>query len=378
MRSIDTKSTIEAVDLFCGAGGLSFGLQDEGIRVKAGIDFEPACRYPYEANIAGKFIEKSVEDVTGDDISPYFALKDGYSLLAGCAPCQTFSQYNAKAAPDDARWTLLDHFRRLIEETIPDFVTMENVPGLEEHSVFEKFLHTLSDLEYWVDFQQIDCTDYGLAQTRSRLVLVASKHAPIHILSPEEFGETRKTVRQVIGSLPLLAAGETHATDPLHSSSALSAKNMARMKASRPNGTWRDWPQHLQADCHRKDSGRSYPSVYGRMSWDAPSPTITTQFYGFGNGRFGHPEQDRALSLREGALLQGFPKSYRFAAPGCPVPRRIVGRMIGNAVPVTLGRMIAKTFLFHIQTLNHCHETTIKTEAQSNFPNAGKAATHAR
>ena len=124
---------------------------------------------------------------------------------------------------------------------------------------------------------------------------------------------------------------------------------MKRIKASLPDGSWKDWPDELVAKCHKKNSGKSYPSVYGRMSWDKPAPTITTQFYGFGNGRFGHPEQDRALSLREGALLQGFPVSYEFAPPNSTIPKRVIGRMIGNAVPVMLGRVIARSLVLHAQ-----------------------------
>ena len=123
---------------------------------------------------------------------------------------------------------------------------------------------------------------------------------------------------------------------------------MQRIKASRPGGSWRDWDEDLVADCHKKGSGKTYPSVYGRMSWDELAPTMTTQFYGFGNGRFGHPEQNRALSLREGAILQSFPRSYKFARKGEQIFRKTVGRLIGNAVPVKLGEAIGKSILRHI------------------------------
>jgi DNA (cytosine-5)-methyltransferase 1 len=123
---------------------------------------------------------------------------------------------------------------------------------------------------------------------------------------------------------------------------------MERMRASKPGGTWRDWPSHLVAECHRKPTGKTYPGVYARMAWDEPSPTLTTQFYGFGNGRYGHPEQDRAISLREGAILQGFPKRYSFVKKGEPVHFKVLGRLIGNAVPVTLGRVIGKSVKAHL------------------------------
>lgn len=340
---------IQAIDLFCGAGGLSYGLLSEGIHVAAGIDIDPYCKFPYEKNIGARFIEQSVSDISGEYLKNILSASPSqYTLLAGCAPCQTFSQYNAKASPEDKRWFLLNHFQRLLEELSPDLVTMENVPGLRTHHVYDAFIHSLNQNGYWVDSNLVDCTKYGLAQTRSRLVLVASKLGPVKLLSSAEFGAPMQTVWDVIGELPALEHGATHHADPLHSSSKLSALNMKRMLASRPNGSWRDWPEELVTPCHKKSSGKSYPSVYGRMARDKPAPTMTTQFYGFGNGRFGHPEQNRALSLREGALLQGFPCSYEFVPPNSTVSRRIVGRMIGNAVPVTLGQVIARSFLRHI------------------------------
>ena len=342
--------SIQAIDLFCGAGGLSYGLLSEGINVIAGVDIDACCKFPYEKNIGASFIEKSVSDISSNDLNHFWKEPSSqYTLLAGCAPCQTFSQYNAKASPEDKRWFLLNHFQRLMEEMEPDFVTMENVPGLMEHPVYDMFLASLENKGYFTDSNLVDCTRYGLAQTRSRLVLIASKLGPIKLISPDEFGAPIQTVRDVIGGLPKIESGKTHNADPLHSCSQLSDLNMKRIKASLPNGSWRDWPDELVAKCHRKSSGKSYPSVYGRMSWDSPSPTITTQFYGFGNGRFGHPDQDRALSLREGALLQGFPVSYEFTPPDSPIPRRVIGRMIGNAVPVTLGRVIARSFILHSQ-----------------------------
>jgi len=155
-------------------------------------------------------------------------------------------------------------------------------------------------------------------------------------------------VRECIEKLPRIGAGFADFQDRLHQSAGVDPINMKRLKASTPGGTWRDWPSNLVAQCHKKRSGKTYPSVYGRMVWDSPSPTITTQFYGFGNGRFGHPEQDRAISLREGALLQSFPKSYKFVAPDQPIQLSKVGRLIGNSVPVKLAEAIGRSFLEHI------------------------------
>ena len=153
-----------------------------------------------------------------------------------------------------------------------------------------------------------------------------------------------------IYDLPEIPAGGVCETDPLHRSAALSAINLERIQASIPGGTWRDWPENLRCACHLKNSGQTYSSVYGRMTWDQIGPTITTQFYSYGTGRYGHPEQDRALSLREGALLQTFPEDYDFIDPAHPFVFRDVARHIGNAVPVRLGEIIGQTII------NHLHE----------------------
>jgi DNA (cytosine-5)-methyltransferase 1 len=189
--------------------------------------------------------------------------------------------------------------------------------------------------------------DYGLPQSRKRLVVLASKLGPID-LEKSDAGQPVRTVHDEIGSLPPLQAGSVDPQDRLHRSSMVSELNLKRLRASKPGGTWRDWDPQLVAKCHQAESGKTYSGVYGRMRWDEPSPTMTTLFYGFGNGRFGHPEQDRALSLREGAMLQSFPRDYDFVEPGKPINMRTVGRMIGNAVPVTLGRVIARSVRRHL------------------------------
>jgi DNA (cytosine-5)-methyltransferase 1 len=146
-------------------------------------------------------------------------------------------------------------------------------------------------------------------------------------------------VRKTIAYLEPLAAGEKSKTDKLHLCSKLSNLNLKRIRAAKPGGTWRDWPPELIAKCHTKKTGKSYPSVYGRMEWDKPSPTITTQCFGFGNGRFRHPEQDRAITLREAALLQTFPANYQFIDPNENLVAIPIGRLIGNAVPINLEKL---------------------------------------
>jgi DNA (cytosine-5)-methyltransferase 1 len=157
------------------------------------------------------------------------------------------------------------------------------------------------------------------------------------------------TVRKAIGRLKeITAGGAPPSRDPLHRACNLSTLNLRRIRATPAGGGWQDWPRSLQLDCHRRSSGKTFPSVYGRMEWDALAPTLTTQCYGLGNGRFGHPTQDRAISLREAALLQTFPRDYRFVSPEDDVTFKHVGRHIGNAVPVRIGEAIARSIKEHV------------------------------
>lgn len=341
---------ISCVDLFCGAGGLTHGFVLEGFPVIAGIDLDPACRYPYEANNPGKFIERDVKNLSSEELTKLFGDSE-IRILAGCAPCQPFSTYAQRYESDgkEGRWGLLYHFARLAEDTLPDIITMENVPTVEKHEVFHDFVDALRDLGYKVWFQVVDSSQYGVPQTRRRMVLLASKHGEIAMIPPTH--EKPMTVRQAIGRLRPLRAGESAERDKLHVAASLSEKNLQRIIFSRPGGTWRDWPENLIADCHKAESGRTYAGVYGRMNWDKPSPTMTTQCYGFGNGRFGHPEQHRAISLREAAILQSFPRSYKFVPKKGEVSFTALGRLIGNAVPVELGRAIAKSISKHLASL---------------------------
>lgn len=343
--------TLAAVDLFCGAGGLTHGLAAGGITVRAGLDIDKTCQWPYEANNAGaRFLPTDVSQVSGGDLKKWFK-KDEIILLAGCAPCQPFSTYSlGKTNEKDKRWSMLGEFGRIASELSPDLLTMENVPQLERHPIFEEFVSQLKR-HYEVSTQVVNCFDYGIPQQRKRLVLLASKYGPIQLRNPDGRKDRKRSVMDAIGSLPKLRAGEQDHNDPLHVCSQLSPRNLQRIQASIPGGSWRDWDEELVAQCHREDSGKTFAGVYGRMEWSKPAPTITTQFFGFGNGRFGHPEQDRAISLREGAILQTFPKTYSFTQPGRKVEIKNVGRLIGNAVPVKLGKVIAESIRQHLDHL---------------------------
>ena len=180
-------------------------------------------------------------------------------------------------------------------------------------------------------------------------MLLASSIGEIELVPPTHEDGQFVTVRDAIQDLEEIEAGGASESDPLHKSSGLSQRNLDRIRNSTPGGTWRDWDDDLRAACHSRDSGGTYPSVYGRMEWDRPGPTVTTQFHGFGNGRFGHPVQDRAISLREGALLQTFPEDYSFVPDGEDVRIAPVARLIGNAVPVRIGEAIGKSIVAHLE-----------------------------
>lgn len=339
---------IACVDLFCGLGGLTHGLAKGGVRVVAGIDVDPECRFPFEANNDARFLEFDVSNVSGAQLRSLWG-DETLSLLAGCAPCQPFSTYGrrkGRQSTSKKKWDLVADFGRLVREARPDFVTMENVPQLVGHEVFSDFLVALSGYHVWWDI--IDCVKYDVPQTRKRLVLIASRLGPIKLLEPSTLINERRTVRRAISKLKPLGAGEADPDDPLHTACRLSKLNLKRIRASKPGGTWRDWNATLVAPCHRKNTGETFPGVYGRMEWDEPAPTITTQSFGYGNGRFGHPEQDRAITLREAAILQTFPASYRFLPEGEKVRFSVLGRLIGNAVPVRIGQTVAESLFDHL------------------------------
>jgi DNA (cytosine-5)-methyltransferase 1 len=345
MKTKASGPVVTAVDLFCGAGGLTYGLQQAGIHVTAGIDLDPACEFPFSHNNGSSFVKADIRKMKPKELSKLFGNAE-YRLLAGCAPCRPFSPFRRGTNnSSDDEWSLLWEFSRLIRSVKPEFVTMENVPDLASKAMFADFVTALETSGYEVDFESVYCPRFGVPQHRRRLVLVASRLGPIEVptgpLSPGEY----RTVRDAIGSLPRIASGKRDAEDRLHRARSVSATNFRRLRASTPGGTWHDWPKELRAPCHQKKTGASYQSVYARMAWDEPSPTITTQAYNFGTGRFGHPDQHRSISLREAAILQTFPRTYRFVAPRSDVHFSTLGRLIGNAVPPKLARHVGRAVI---------------------------------
>ncbi|VBB38973.1 Modification methylase HgiDII [uncultured Spirochaetota bacterium] len=343
MKDTAKNNPICAIDLFCGAGGLTYGLRNAGIKVNAGIDINKNVKYAYEYNNFGTaFYDWDVSKKNYQSVQKLFEAKS-IKLLAGCAPCQPFSRLTNGIVKHEA-WGLLDNFGRFISRIIPEFVTMENVPELATRGseVFNRFIKILKKNKYYYDWKIVNCEEYGIPQARRRLVLLASRLGPIEI--PEGKFKNYKeqnTVRTAISFLPAICSGEQAENDRLHTASRLSPMNIKRVQAIRHDGgTRKDWPADLLLECYRKESGTSYSSNYGRMYWDKPSPTITTLCTGLGNGKFGHPEQDRAISLREAALLQSFPKEYEFWPTNERLNKTAIAKMIGNAVPPLLAKVL--------------------------------------
>lgn len=339
------KANVYGVDLFCGAGGLAYGLRKAGVSIVAGIDLDPTSEFPFTWNNHAAFIRADVRNLKARDLSKLYP-SGAIRLLAGCAPCRPFSPFRRGTNNSrDKEWGLLGEYSRLAAELKPELLTMENVPGLASKRVFREFVEQLLRLGYDVDTKSLYCPRFGVPQHRRRLVLIASLIGPVKVpcghLTPEDY----RTVRDAIGSLPRLAAGEVDPTDRLHRARSVTDTNLLRLRASQPGGTWEDWPLELRAKCHRRKTGLSYRSVYARMAWDEPSPTITTQAYNFGTGRFGHPEQDRSITPREAAILQTFPRHFRFAKPNEKLFMTRVGRLIGNAVPPRLAFFVGKEIM---------------------------------
>ena len=332
--------TIHAVDLFCGIGGLTYGLRQAGVTVTAGYDIDQSCQYAYESNNPNvKFNAGDVRKLQPERIISDFDDAQ-ITAIVGCAPCQPFSAHNRKLRERQVEnCNLLLEFSRLIEQCQPDLVLMENVPGLQRHKAFNEFLVTLSKNQYEYDYDLLRCTDYGVPQSRKRLVLLASKIGKISFPKPRN---SKFTVTDFIRDLPAIEDGEVSAADPAHASLRLSEINKLRIRQSKPGGTWKDWDESLVSDCHRR---AYYPASYGRMRWDSPAPTVTTQFCYYSTGRFGHPEQDRAISVREGALLQSFPPEYKLVEQNTPISIRETTRHIGNAVPVKLAEALGKSIV---------------------------------
>ncbi len=348
-------NNIKVVDLFCGIGGLTHGLMLEGFNVTAGVDNDESCKYAFEKNNHSTFIHKDIAEFSSEELKQLYK-GSPIKVLIGCAPCQPFSSLNKNKSAyktQDDRWEPLYKFIKLIKDIKPDIVSMENVADLankKKYPVFAKFIQTLKKEGYKVSYRAINVSHYGVPQSRKRLVLLASLLGEITLIPETHDKNNFVTVRDVISGLPSLKDGQTNPNDLMHRASKLSDLNKKRIKATPKNGgNAKSWSKDLIPDCYKRKSGHTFmSSVYGRMRWDDPAPTMTTHCVSLGTGRYGHPTQNRAISLREAAIFQSFPDYYEFDEPH-KISITKVAKQIGNAVPVLLGRVIAKSIKKHIE-----------------------------
>lgn len=345
---LSKKLKYKAVDFFCGGGGMSYGMQKAGIRVLAGIDYELNCKETYEANIKGaEFILADVFDLTTHELQKRLNLKrnDDELILIGCSPCQFWSIINTDKNKSEKSKNLLVEFRRFVEFFKPGHVVVENVPGVlrkKEESGLASFISWLEEEQngYKVHFNVHNVSDYGVAQNRKRFTLIASRVSKEEIVPIKKEGK-KLTVKDIIGienGFPKISAGHKDKTTFMHTVPSISTINKERLCLVKKDGGNRlgfASNQKLQLACFigRDDS---FKDTFGRLWWDKPSPTITTKFFSVSNGRFVHPDEDRALSLREGASLQSFPKNYKFYGKSVSS----IARIIGNAVPPEYARRI--------------------------------------
>jgi len=316
-----------------------------GINVIAGFDTDEKAGRIYSINNkASKFFKRDIRDLKGSEILKLFEAYTGKRILAGCAPCQPFSRINRDGGRGHKNYELLNEFSRLIIETLPDGVIMENVSGLasDGKSVFNRFLDALKSVGLNATYDdKMDAASYGVPQHRKRLVLIASRAKPSLPVKTHGLrtGRPYVNVRDKIGNLPPIEAGHRDNSKFNHSCKALSPLNLIRIITTPHDGGSRtDLPAELWIKSHKDHKGHG--DTYGRMKWDSPAPTLTCRCITISNGRFAHPEQDRGISVREAALLQTFRKKYIF-----PSNLQDAQRCIGNAVPPLLAEKVAKQLL---------------------------------
>ncbi|NHZ71936.1 MAG: DNA (cytosine-5-)-methyltransferase [Aquificales bacterium] len=359
---------IKVFDFFSGCGGTSRGFQDAGLETVFAIDNDVNAANTFVRNFPGtqlvegtslpishpstSFLLHDINEIATDILQPLIDELEGFPLLfSGCAPCQPFSKQKTQLPVDDPRKTLLSQFQRFVEQYKPEFVFIENVPGMQKvqgkEGPFDDFVTTLHKLKYKVNFDIISAQHYGIPQKRRRLVLIASRLGQINFPQkthgPGTLNPKYATPQQWMDDFPLIEAGETHSTVRNHQAMNLSELNLRRIKATPIGGDRRDWPDELVLKCH-SNGYKGHTDVYGRIKWNELSSCLTTKCTSLSNGRFGHPEQNRAISAREAACLQTFPRDFIFEGG-----ISLVAKQIGNAVPVLLAQRFGENFNSHLK-----------------------------
>lgn len=337
-------SNYKAIDFFCGGGGMSCGLRMAGIDVIAGVDFDPDAKLTYETNNPGaKFILSDIKRLRSNYLERHLGVKqnDDHLIMVGCSPCQYYSLINTHKTKSTKSKDLLMNFARFVEYYNPGYVLVENVPGIitNKESILPNFLKFLQKKGYiYVEYKVIDLSYYGVPQSRKRFSLIASRVRPVKLPMPDSEQALLKNYIGEWNGFPKIEAGYKDTTIFNHTVSNLSELNKRRLDKTEKNGgsrlAWKD-DRELQLPCF-VDRDDMFVDTFGRMAWEKPAPTITTRFYSISNGRFAHPEENRAISLREGATLQTFPKNYIFKTNSIGG----TAKLIGNAVPPEYARRL--------------------------------------
>ena len=354
-----------AVDLFSGGGGLTLGMMRAGFDVVAAVEVDKSACATYEAN--HQDVSALQADIRTLDQQDVVGRVDGrkIDLLAGCPPCQGFTSLSARYKRDDPRNQLVLELARLAEELRPRAIMLENVPGLAGTQIYRELWRRLHAGGYHLSDQVLQVADYGVPQSRRRLVLLGGHGFEIAMPQPTHSRKAGsgtahwRTVRDAIGHMPgnpptLVDARSNGGVQGAnwHVVRSLSRANVARIRAAQPGRTWPHLPEQLRPKCHRGDY-TGYTNVYGRMEWDRPSPTITGGCTTLSKGRFGHPEEDRTISVREAALLQTFPEDYVFDTPYM----EHVCNIIGNALPCDFAEVVARQCY---EALDRCHGGSVE------------------
>lgn len=341
-------SEYTCIDSFCGAGGLGLGLQRAGFDIRLSFDIDDLCIKTIRENdkyFDHPAVTADISDMLNGKALEICGMERGeLFLLAGGPPCQGFS-VQRRGSDIDPRNQLVFKYAKLVDELYPKYFVMENVTGIagkRGKTILEQLIDELGDIGYEVHINLLDAQDYGAPQRRKRYIIVGERlDMGVHYVYPKTVG-VHRTVRDTIGSLPEPPIdGSDYPGMPLHRRDKLSDVNLKRIQALKPGQGREFLPDELLADCHKIDSSViGYRNVYGRMSWDEVAPTITARFDSFTRGKFGHPDQDRSISLREGALLQTFPEDFNFCGNKVDVARQI-----GNAVPPVLAEQIGRSII---------------------------------
>jgi DNA (cytosine-5)-methyltransferase 1 len=340
--STSSKNSYLSIDLFSGVGGLTSGMHRAGFKTEMAFELDDLASKAY--NLNHKKTKVITKDIRKVDIEEVKQQLNGQTihLLAGCPPCQGFSsirRLNKSKPVKDDRNGLINEYVRFIKELMPYTFMMENVPGLALDNSFHKARKVLEKLGYYVDHQVVNVKDYGVPQSRKRLVMVGSRLGPLKVAKPIN---KKVTVRDTIGGMPV--PEETN--DPLHKIFPIHTPEIYQLIKDIPHngGSRKDLGKDRQLKCHQKENV-GFNDVYGRLRWDDYSTTITGGCLNPSKGRFLHPEQDRCISAREAALLQSFPKNYKFPVDA---PKSSIALMIGNALPPRFSYYQSKNIKQHI------------------------------